>query len=307
MSAAVAADQDDAEQALAGIEGAERDAGAFTMEYPCHSPQQQRWFLMTVVLLGAARGGAVITDVNITARKQAEEALRRKEERLSLALDAARLATWDWHVPSGDVVWNEMHYRVMGYEPGEVQPRIRCLPAGSTPMISMPSRPGYGRALRRAESTPAIPTLWPDGTIRWLEARGEFDYDANNQPLHSYGVTLDITERKQAEVAVRDSENLYRAIGESIEYGVWVCDPDGRNIYASESFLRLLGFTQEQCADFGWRGDCIRMTLNKPSRRGRSAYVPEAIGISNIAFEAWMDNGIPSLPVGFRYGMNMAR
>ena len=49
---------------------------------------------------------------------------------------------------------------------------------------------------------------------------------------------------------------MYRAIGESIDYGVWVCAPDGRNIYASESFLRLVGQTQEQCSNFGW-GDVL--------------------------------------------------
>jgi PAS domain S-box-containing protein len=52
--------------------------------------------------------------------------------------------------------------------------------------------------------------------------------------------------------ALRASENLYRAIGESIDYGVWVCDAHGRNIYASDSFLRLLGVTQAQCSNMGW-------------------------------------------------------
>jgi PAS domain S-box-containing protein len=66
----------------------------------------------------------------------------------------------------------------------------------------------------------------------------------------------DITERRRAEAALRDSERLYRAIGESIDYGVWVCDADGHNIYASESFLRLVGLTQEQCSNFGW-GDVL--------------------------------------------------
>jgi PAS domain S-box-containing protein len=63
---------------------------------------------------------------------------------------------------------------------------------------------------------------------------------------------IDITAQKRAEQALRTSEKLYRAIGESIDYGVWVCDRDGRNVYASESFLRLLGMTQEECANFGW-------------------------------------------------------
>jgi PAS domain S-box-containing protein len=56
--------------------------------------------------------------------------------------------------------------------------------------------------------------------------------------------------------ALRQSERLYRAIGESIDYGIWVCAPDGRNTYASESFLKLVGLTQEQCSNFGW-GDVL--------------------------------------------------
>lgn len=67
---------------------------------------------------------------------------------------------------------------------------------------------------------------------------------------------MDITERKKSEEALRRSEALYRGIGESIDYGVWVCSPDGRNTYVSESFLKMAGITQEQCSNFGW-GDVL--------------------------------------------------
>ncbi len=58
--------------------------------------------------------------------------------------------------------------------------------------------------------------------------------------------------RAAAEAALRASERLYRAVGESINYGVWVTDADGRCTYVSESLLRLIGKTQSQCAEFGW-------------------------------------------------------
>lgn len=63
----------------------------------------------------------------------------------------------------------------------------------------------------------------------------------------------DVTAQKRTEESRRNAERIYRSIGESLDYGVWVCDPDGRNTYASESFLKLVGMTQEQCSSFGWK------------------------------------------------------
>lgn len=69
----------------------------------------------------------------------------------------------------------------------------------------------------------------------------------------------DVTDLKQAETTIREtvarleaSERVYRAIGESIDFGVWVCDPQGANTYLSESFLKLVGLTQEECSGSGW-------------------------------------------------------
>ncbi len=62
----------------------------------------------------------------------------------------------------------------------------------------------------------------------------------------------DITLRKRHEAELRRREKIYHAIGESISYGVWICDAEGRNTYASESFLNLVGLTQEECAGLGW-------------------------------------------------------
>ncbi|WP_437805164.1 hybrid sensor histidine kinase/response regulator [Sorangium sp. So ce1078] len=65
-------------------------------------------------------------------------------------------------------------------------------------------------------------------------------------------LALDMTALRRAEEAFRQSERVFRAIGESIDYGVWVSDREGRNVYASEAFLRMAGTTQAQCSEDGW-------------------------------------------------------
>jgi PAS domain S-box-containing protein len=86
----------------------------------------------------------------------------------------------------------------------------------------------------------------------WISASAAPIRAPDGQMLGVVASFVDITVHKRAEAALRASERLYRAIGESIDYGVWVCAPDGRNTYASQSFLDLVGLTQEECSSFGW-------------------------------------------------------
>ncbi len=95
-----------------------------------------------------------------------------------------------------------------------------------------------------------------DGQIHYVLGRGVPVRDERGQLLCWAGINLDITNLKKTEEQLRKSQHLYRAIGESIPFGIWICDPDGRNTYASQSLLDLLGITQEQCSEFGW-GDAL--------------------------------------------------
>jgi len=91
-----------------------------------------------------------------------------------------------------------------------------------------------------------------DGTRAFVLNSAAPIRDAEGRVIGAAVAIQDITDLRKAQEALRRSEALYRAIGESIDYGVWVCGPDGRNTYASESFLKLVGLTQDQCSDFGW-------------------------------------------------------
>ncbi|HEY5912403.1 MAG TPA: PAS domain S-box protein [Verrucomicrobiae bacterium] len=103
---------------------------------------------------------------------------------------------------------------------------------------------------RGVESRTQLEMIRKDGSLIVVEAHGR-TLEHQGRRLR-FTAIRDITERERIEAKLRTSERLYRAIGESIDYGVWICAPDGHNVYASESFLALVGLTQQQCSDFGW-------------------------------------------------------
>jgi len=81
---------------------------------------------------------------------------------------------------------------------------------------------------------------------------GEIEQRTRALELTNESLRQEMRDRQQAEERRRETENVYRAIGESIDYGVWVTDANGRCTYVSNSFLRLTGVTQEQVTDLGW-------------------------------------------------------
>jgi PAS domain S-box-containing protein len=92
---------------------------------------------------------------------------------------------------------------------------------------------------------------------RQIVDQRDYSFRATKMTDDEIGVVIDAFNNMLDQVqsharALETSEKLYRAIGESINYGVWVCDAQGRNIYCSDSLLRLVGLTQQQTSDFGW-------------------------------------------------------
>ncbi|MCT7986614.1 PAS domain S-box protein [Laspinema sp. A4] len=91
-----------------------------------------------------------------------------------------------------------------------------------------------------------------DGTRGIILVNSAPVYDENGTIRAGVVTFSDITDRYFAEEAIRQTEGVYRAIGESLNYGIWICDRQGHHLYASDSFLRLVGMTLEEWKGLGW-------------------------------------------------------
>jgi PAS domain S-box-containing protein len=155
--------------------------------------------------LGAAR--------DVSTRREAEDQLRGREERLRLALGAGRMAIWDWDIQQNTLRWNDEHYRMLGFEPGSVTPSYKLLMSRIFPGDA-PKLEGFIRNTlnSRAECVSEFRLLGKDDVPRWVEVHGRVELDSEGMPS-LYGVVVDVTERKRAEEARAQSQRM-EALGQ---------------------------------------------------------------------------------------------
>lgn len=169
--------------------------------------ERGRWYLGRVL---PYRGGddriegVVLTFIDMTARRQAEEALRENEQRLGLAIEVGQFASWDWDLRTGEVTWNDRHFLMQGYGVGEVTPSFAAWLA----RVHADDRDETLALIENARTSRQIfaheyRTLLPDGSVRWNAARGRFFYEGN-EPYRMIGVLEDITERRLTHGALED-------------------------------------------------------------------------------------------------------
>jgi PAS domain S-box-containing protein len=190
----------------------------------------------------------------VQVRLGAEAALARASVRLQGMMGAAEIGGWIWDLRTNEVTVDR-NFAVLYGRADENE--LRGDPSVYRRQIHPDDLQAVLAADESAKHTGILNSIEyrivrPDGSVRWVTSRGKAQLDDAGKPVLLPGLLIDITARKLAEQALSASEKLYRAVGESIEYGVWVCDAAGRNIYASDSFLRLTGVTQQECSEFGW-------------------------------------------------------
>jgi PAS domain S-box-containing protein len=164
------------------------------------------------VLVGAAMleessASCIAFLIDITARRQTEDALRHREEQLSLALDVARMGTWDWNLETGGVEWSENLEAIHGLPPGGFGGTLEALEA----IIHPDDRGALQEAMHRAlesesEYEVEFRVLPPGGATIWLSVRGRVFRDASGRPVRMVGVGLDITERMRVRRELEDAK-----------------------------------------------------------------------------------------------------
>ncbi len=236
------------ETARAALEGIRAVMGgaqeSFDMEYPCHAPGEQRWFVMRVRPMGRRDGSVIVSHQTITERKLADTALQESEARYRSLFENSNDLIQSL-APDGSFLFvNEAWRRTLGYTDEEVA-RLKIFD-----VIHPDSLPECRESFRQVTEGKRVPQI----QFQFISRDDRVvEVDGNASPrimggnvIATQGFFRDATERKRAEEALVESEKRYRALIENSADAITLLSPDGIVTYDSPAAPGLLGYAPEE-------------------------------------------------------------
>jgi PAS domain S-box-containing protein len=182
-----------------------------------------------------------------------QEKARQNEDRLTMALNAAQMGTWDWHITDGATKWSDQTKRMFGFSRSDPEVPPEVFYSMLHPADRAPVEEAINRSIK--DGTPyeaefRIPQ--PDGSIRWIRGKGKVVLDDEGKPLRLVGVNADITGRKEAEGQLLQSHRQVRTLA-------------GRLINAQEAERRRL--SRELHDDLNQRVATLSVAISRLKRK----------------------------------------
>jgi two-component system sensor histidine kinase UhpB len=155
---------------------------------------------------------------DITDRKRTEATLRETQQRLALILEGANIGLWDWDLTTNAVVLSKEWKSQLGYSEDEIGGRYEEWDSRVHPDDLDQALGRVKRAIERCSNDYHMEFRMrhKDGSWRWILAKGVVIAGADGKPARMLGVHIDVTERRLAEEAIRESEAQLRTMSRRV-------------------------------------------------------------------------------------------
>ncbi len=182
-----------------------------------------------------------------------EAALHESEERINLVSNVANLGLWVWDIRNDELWVTEKWRRLFGFAESEPVSFDRVFqvvhPEDREHMKQLVQHIFEGGS---GEYENEYRITRPDGSTRWMAGHGSVELDERGKPAFTRGVTRDITLRKQAEDALRESEARFRTVADAAPVMIWMSGTDKLCNFFNKGWLDFTGRMVEQELGNGW-------------------------------------------------------
>ncbi|MBH8561577.1 PAS domain-containing protein [Nostoc sp. CENA67] len=160
-------------------------------------------------------------ECEIRERKRAEEALRHSEQRWQLAIAGTNEAIWDWDIPTNETFRSDRWFKMLGYDRHELSNSDDEWDKRIHPEDYERVNAAQTAYLLRKVSdyNTEYRLLCKDGNYRWFRSRAQAVWDEQGNPVRLVGSLADVSDRKQAELALQEREAMLRRIGDNLPNG----------------------------------------------------------------------------------------
>jgi two-component system CheB/CheR fusion protein len=225
----------------------------------------------------AMRVLGVVTD--ITESKQFEKHLQEVNDKLNFAMQTGRLGSWELELSTGILHCNEQFRSNFGLS-SQTQLTYEKLLSLVVPEDVHRADDALQHALNnRVLYVEEYRIKWPDNSIHWIAATGHGVYDEDGTAKRVMGVALDVTERKQAQLHLQQSEAYFRMIADTAPAMIWIAEKDGSFSFFNKAWQKYTGRTLDQNKDNGWYDilhpedtDKWKISFSRSSRERKNFY-----------------------------------
>ncbi len=202
--------------------------------------QQHRNVIIGVVSVGAAQALLIAMLIaNLVRRRRAERSLGKSEQRVTLAAEAARLGVWEMNTATGEF-WASDKARELFEISAETRVDRETFRNRVHPEDRAAREAAIDRAIReQGEYEVEYRLMLKDGAIRWISGRGRCMADEGRKPSRLTGISMDVTERKEA-------QELFRVATEASSNGILLVDGDGRIVLVNAHVEKLFGYERTE-------------------------------------------------------------
>ena len=191
------------------------------------------------------------TVLDITESKLREEILRLNEERLRLAVESGRLGTYELDMLKNTLICSSRLAEIFGLDHLKNNTQRDFRNAIHPEDVHIRNE-AHRLAKRTGSLFYEVRAIWPDGSVHWIRLNGRVVFDNYGKALRTYGTALDITEQKEKEKILKESEEKFRLIAEAVPHMVWEIQLNGVISYINKQWSDWSGLTLEEINTGGW-------------------------------------------------------